>query len=49
MPRKLSFRGNFIYLKSLSSVQFISVAQSCLTLCKPTDCSMPSFPVHHHS
>ena len=26
-----------------------SVAQSCLTLCKPTDCSMPSFPVHHHS
>ena len=47
MPRKLSFRGNFIYLKSLSSVQFISVAQSCLTLCNPTDCSMPSFPVHH--
>ena len=25
----------------------ISVAQSCLTLCNPMDCSMPGFPVHH--
>ena len=25
-----------------------SVAQSCLTLCDPMDCSMPGFPVHHH-
>ena len=24
-----------------------SVAQSCLTLCDPMDCSMPGFPVHH--
>ena len=24
-----------------------SVAQSCLTLCDPTDCSTPGFPVHH--
>ena len=24
-----------------------SVAQSCLTLCNPMDCSMPGFPVHH--
>ena len=24
-----------------------SVAQSCLTLCNPVDCSMPGFPVHH--
>ena len=24
-----------------------SVAQSCLTLCDPLDCSMPGFPVHH--
>ena len=31
----------------LSSVQFSSVAQSCLTLCDPMDCSMPGFPVHH--
>ena len=29
------------------SVQFSSVAQSCLTLCDPMDCSAPSFPVHH--
>ena len=28
-------------------VQFSSVAQSCMTLCDPTDCSMPGFPVHH--
>ena len=25
--------------------QFSSVAQSCLTLCDPVDCSMPGFPV----
>ena len=31
----------------LESVQFSSVAQSCLTLCDPMDCSMPGFPVHH--
>ena len=24
------------------------VAQSCLTLCEPMDCSMPGFPVLHH-
>ena len=24
-----------------------SVAQSCLTLCDPMDCSIPGFPVHH--
>ena len=24
-----------------------SVAQSCLTLCHPMNCSMPSLPVHH--
>ena len=27
--------------------QFNSVSQSCLTLCYPMDCSMPSLPVHH--
>ena len=27
--------------------QFSSVAQSCSTLCDPTDCSLPGFPVHH--
>ena len=25
-----------------------SVAQSCLTLCDPVDCSIPGFPVHSH-
>ena len=25
-----------------------SVAQWCLTVCDPTDCCMPGFPVHHH-
>ena len=29
------------------SVQFTSVAQSCLTLCNSMDCSMPGLPVHH--
>ena len=27
--------------------QFSTVAQSCMTLCDPMDCSMPGFPVHH--
>ena len=30
-----------------SSVQFSSVAQSCLTVCDPMNCSMPGLPVHH--
>jgi len=30
------------------SVQFSSVAQSCLTLCDPINRSMPDLPVHHH-
>ena len=29
------------------SVQFSSVAQSCLTLCNLMDCSTPGFPDHH--
>ena len=29
------------------SVQCISVTQSCVMLCNPTDCSTPGFPVHH--
>ena len=31
------------------SVQFNSVVQSCLTLCKPMNCSTPGLPVHHRS
>ena len=29
------------------SVQFSSIAQLCLTLCDPMDCSMPGLLVHH--
>ena len=31
----------------LLSFPFSSVAQSCLTLCDPMDCSKPGFCVHH--
>ena len=31
----------------LLSVQFSSVAQLCLTLCNPMNCSTPGLPVHH--
>ena len=34
-------------IRSEKATQFSSVAQSCLTLCDPMDCSMPGFPVHH--
>ena len=29
------------------AIQFSSVAQSCLTLCDPMNCSTPGLPVHH--
>ena len=31
----------------MSSIQFSSVAQSCLTLCDPMNRSTPGLPVHH--
>ena len=31
----------------LAIIQFTSVAQSCLTLYNPMNCSSPSLPVHH--
>jgi len=37
----------FLTKVHISLVQLISVAQSCLTLCDPMDCSTPGFPVHH--
>ena len=38
----------FVPLLPLSGyLQFSSVAQSCLTLCDPMNCSTPGFPVHH--
>ena len=36
---------NFI---SVFSVQFSTVAESCLTLCDPMDCSTPGFPAFHY-
>ena len=40
-----------VWVKTFSefrvSVQFSSVAQLCLTLCDPMNCSTPSLPVHH--
>ena len=30
------------------TLQFSSVAESCLNLCDPVDCSIPGFPVLHH-
>ena len=34
--------------KSLRAICCCSVAQSCLTLCNPMDCSTPGFPVLHY-
>ena len=36
-----------IIIRTFSSVQFSSVAQSCPTLWDPMDCSMPGLTVHH--
>ena len=30
------------------AIQFSSVAQSCLTLCDPMNCSTPGLPVLHY-
>ena len=38
---------NIYRLLLWSSVQFSSVAQSCLTLCNPMNHSTPGLPVHH--
>ena len=38
---------NGYMLNVIYSVQFSSVAQSCLTLCDPMNCSMPGLPVYH--
>ena len=35
------------FQSQFSSVQFISVAQSCPTRCDPMDCSTSGFPVYH--
>ena len=43
---KYSNLSHIVHLQAFS-VQFISVAQSCLTLCNPMNCSTPGLPVHH--
>ena len=44
-----SMKPSFPHLEvfQFSSVQFSSVAQSCLTLCDPMNRSTPGLPVHH--
>ena len=39
----------FFLKHSFSSVQFSSIAQSCLTLCDPMNCRTPALPIHHQS
>ena len=41
-------KHNELTERCFSSVQFSSVAQSCLTLCDPMNRSTPGLPVHHH-
>ena len=47
--RFLEFGSAYLqtWLDQFGSVWFSSVAQSCLTLCDPMDCSMPGFTIHH--
>ena len=49
---QISFRIDWLDLLVVQETlnarsQFSSVAQSCLTLCNPKDCSTPGLPVHH--
>ena len=43
---KLCSISSCLPLLDIHPFQFISVAQSCLTLCDSMDCSMPGFPLH---
>ena len=49
LRKKVILLHNCTHLPKLtiSSVQFISVTQSCLTLCDPMNLSTPGLPVHH--
>ena len=47
---KLGLKLNIQKTKIMASdpiSQFNSVAQSCLTLCNPMNCSTPGLPIHH--
>ena len=47
MPMVIEPILNSIIYTLISSIQFISSAQSCPTLCNPMECSMPGLPVYH--
>ena len=47
MPMVIEPILNSIIYTLISSIQFISSAQSCPTLCNPMECSMPGLPVLH--
>ena len=44
---QLRYQGSPLSFRTVPSVQFSSVAQSCPTLCDPMNHSMPGLPVHH--
>ena len=47
MHKKRVKKSNYFKnIFNMSSIQF--VAQSCLILCEPVNCTMPAFPIHHH-
>ena len=49
MPSNHLILGHPLLLPSMGwSVQFSSVAQSCMTLCDPMNHSTPGLPVYHH-
>ena len=43
----MEVRFSSVQFSCFSSVQFSSIAQSCLTLCDPMNRSTPGLPVHH--
>ena len=46
-PKRLTGNSIIITNHFKDSVQFSLVAQACLTLCNPMNCSTPGLPVHH--
>ena len=47
LPLAAVLAGAVSEIRATCSVQFSSVAQSCLTLCHPMNCSTPGLPAHH--
>ena len=47
LTKKCRFSALLKHILQFRSVQFSSVAHSCMTLCDPINCSMPGFPGHH--